>query len=152
MTKICAIIGCSPMYFPWGFDEEDEGCAALKLMLLNQMFELHLSDQQLIDYAARLGADCPFFVIGKPAYAEGIGEQLHAIDIDLKGYWLAVVRPDIPVSTKEAFSLIKPKRPLKNCRDIVLQPIETWKDELVNGMNPQWRDLVGEVLGDPEMV
>ena len=106
-------------------------CAAM-LTLLNQMFELHLSDQQLIDYAARLGADCPFFVIGKPAYAEGIGEQLHAIDIDLKGYWLAVVRPDIPVSTKEAFSLIKPKRPLKNCRDIVMQPIETWKDELVN--------------------
>ena len=37
MTKICAIIGCSPMCFPWGFDEEDEGCAALKLILINQI-------------------------------------------------------------------------------------------------------------------
>ena len=37
MTKTCAIIGCSPMCFPWGFDEEDEGCAALKLLLLNQI-------------------------------------------------------------------------------------------------------------------
>ena len=37
MTKTCAIIGCSPMCFPWGFDEEDEGCAALKLILINQM-------------------------------------------------------------------------------------------------------------------
>ena len=37
MTKTCAIIGCSPMCFPWGFDEEDEGCAALKLILINQI-------------------------------------------------------------------------------------------------------------------
>ncbi len=40
MTKTCAIIGCSPMCFPWGFDEEDEGCAALKLILINQIFNL----------------------------------------------------------------------------------------------------------------
>ena len=40
MTKICAIIGCSPMCFPWGFDEEDEGCAALKLILLNRITKL----------------------------------------------------------------------------------------------------------------
>ncbi len=40
MTKTCAIIGCSPMWFPWGFDEEDEGCAALKLILINQITRL----------------------------------------------------------------------------------------------------------------
>ena len=40
MTKICAIIGCSPMCFPWGFDEEDEGCVALKLILMNQISKL----------------------------------------------------------------------------------------------------------------
>ena len=40
MTKICAIIGCSPMCFPWGFDEEDEGCAALKLILMNRITRL----------------------------------------------------------------------------------------------------------------
>lgn len=40
MTKTCAIIGCSPMCFPWGFDEEDEGCAALKLILINQITKL----------------------------------------------------------------------------------------------------------------
>ena len=40
MTKTCAIIGCSPMCFPWGFDEEDEGCAALKLILINQISKL----------------------------------------------------------------------------------------------------------------
>ena len=40
MTKTCAIIGCSPMCFPWGFDEEDEGCAATKLILINQITRL----------------------------------------------------------------------------------------------------------------
>ena len=40
MTKTCAIMGCSPMCFPWGFDEEDEGCAALKLILINQISRL----------------------------------------------------------------------------------------------------------------
>ena len=40
MTKTCAIIGCSPLCFPWGFDEEDEGCAALKLILINQISKL----------------------------------------------------------------------------------------------------------------
>ena len=40
MTKTCAIIGCSPMCFPWEFDEEDEGCAALKLILINQISRL----------------------------------------------------------------------------------------------------------------
>ena len=40
MTITCAIIGCSPMCFPWGFDEEDEGCAALKLILMNRITRL----------------------------------------------------------------------------------------------------------------
>ena len=40
MTKTCAIIGCSPMCFPWGFDEDDEGCAALKLILMNRITKL----------------------------------------------------------------------------------------------------------------
>ena len=105
---------------------------AAMLTLLNDMCRLGLSQQQLIDRAARLGADCPFFVMGRPAYAEGIGERLNPIDLDLKGWHLAVVRPDIPVPTKEAFTLIRPHRPQKNCLDIVRQPVDTWRDELVN--------------------
>jgi len=102
------------------------------ITLLNQMFSLGLSDEQMIQYAARLGADCAFFIINKPCYAEGIGERLQPISLDLSGWYLAVVRPAIPVSTKEAFSLIKPQHPAVNCRDIVLQPVETWRDSLTN--------------------
>lgn len=122
-------------------------CAAM-LLLLNRMFQLQLSQQQLINYAARLGADCPIFILNHPAYAEGIGERLQPIGVNLSGYYLAVVRPDIPVPTKEAFSLIKPQKPLKNCRTIVSQPIETWRDELINdfeqsvfALHPELREV-----------
>ena len=105
---------------------------AYMIRLLNEMFSLGMSDDKMIGYAARLGADCAFFIKAQPAYAEGIGERLQPITIDLSGYKMLVVRPNIPVSTKEAFSLITPQKPMKNCLDIVRQPIETWKDELVN--------------------
>jgi 4-diphosphocytidyl-2C-methyl-D-erythritol kinase len=106
--------------------------ASAMLVLLNEVFSLGLSEQQLINYAAQLGADCAFFIMNRPAYAEGIGERLTPIELSLKGWFMAVVRPDIPVPTKEAFARITPHMPQKCCKDIVMQPVETWKDELVN--------------------
>ena len=105
---------------------------AYMIRLLNEQFQLGLSTQQMQQYAARLGADCAFFILSQPAYAEGIGERLEPIALNLSQYWIAVVRPDIPVPTKEAFSLVHPRHPEKNCRDVVMQPIETWCQDLVN--------------------
>ena len=102
------------------------------ITLLNQMFNLGLTDQQMIDYAARLGADCAFFILNRPCYAEGIGEKLQPINLDLKGWYLSLVRPDFPVSTREAFALIKPHHPEVNCREVVKQPVESWCGALVN--------------------
>ena len=106
--------------------------ASAMLRLLNTSFQLNLSDEKLISYASKLGADCAIFILTRPAYAEGIGEKLYPMDIDLSGWYMAVVRPNIPVPTKEAFARIKPHFPQKCCRDIVMQPVETWKEELVN--------------------
>ena len=105
---------------------------AYMIRLLNEQFRLGLSVAQMQQYAARLGADCAFFILSQPAYAEGIGERLEPVSLDLSRYYIGVVRPDIPVPTKEAFSLIRPRHPQKNCRDIVMQPVETWRAELVN--------------------
>ena len=105
---------------------------AYMIRLLNEMFQLQLSDGQMMDYAARLGADCAFFIKSTPCYAEGIGEKLEEIALDLSDWYVGVVRPDIPVPTKEAFSRIHPHYPRKNCREVVQQPVETWKDELIN--------------------
>ena len=105
---------------------------AYMIMLLNNMFGLGMTDNQMMQYAARLGADCAYFIKSTPCYAEGIGEQLQPVTLDLAGWYIGVVRPDIPVPTKEAFSHIRPHRPQKNCREIVAQPVETWRQELVN--------------------
>ena len=105
---------------------------AYMIRLLNEQFQLGLSDEQMMAYAAKLGADCAFFIKSQPCYAEGIGEQLTPIKLDLTGWTLCVVRPNIPVPTREAFSRIHPHYPAINCREAVSQPVETWKDTLVN--------------------
>jgi 4-diphosphocytidyl-2-C-methyl-D-erythritol kinase len=115
------------------------------LTLLNRQFQLGLTDEQLIGYAARLGADCAFFILNRPCYAEGIGEKMQPIGLDLSGWYLAIVRPAIPVSTKEAFSLITPHHPEKNCRDTVLQPVETWRDHLTNDFEKSVFTLYPEI-------
>lgn len=109
--------------------------AAYMLLLLNQQFDLRLTDKELERYAARLGADCAFFVKSQPAYAEGIGERLYPIPgiaKQLKGMKLAIVKPSIAISTKEAFASVTPHAPFRNCLDIVMQPVEVWNGILTN--------------------
>lgn len=105
---------------------------AYMIRLLNDTFDLQLTNEQMQQYAAQLGADCAFFIESVPCYAEGIGEQLEPISLDLSGWYIGVVRPDIPVPTKEAFSRIHPHYPALNCREVVMQPVETWRDNLIN--------------------
>lgn len=70
--------------------------------------------------------------MGVPAYAEGIGEKLEPIGLSLEGLTIGIVCPHIPISTKEAFSRIKPRQTVVKCREIVMQPIETWRSRLSN--------------------
>ncbi|MBR5678105.1 MAG: 4-(cytidine 5'-diphospho)-2-C-methyl-D-erythritol kinase [Paludibacteraceae bacterium] len=78
--------------------------AAHMAIALNELFELGLSKQQLTEEVRTLGADCPFFIYNTPCYAEGIGDKLTPIDLDLKGTRIILVKPDEGVSTKEAYS------------------------------------------------
>ena len=105
---------------------------AYMIRLLNELFGLRMSDEQMIAYAARLGADCAFFIKSTPCYAEGIGERMQPIALDLKGWYIGVVRPDIPVPTREAFSRIHPHYPEKCCKEVVMEPVESWKGMLTN--------------------
>lgn len=109
--------------------------AAYMIRLLDERFRLNMGNAEMERYAARLGADCAFFITAEPSYATGIGEILEPTDgpwdaLDI--YYIGIVKPDIAISTKEAFAHIVPQMPAKCCRDIVRQPIETWRDELTN--------------------
>lgn len=109
--------------------------AAYMIRLLDERFRLNIGIPEMERYAAKLGADCAFFITADPSYAEEIGDVLMPVDVPgagLGGYYLAVVKPSVAVSTRDAYAAIVPKTPAKCCRDIVRQPIETWKDELVN--------------------
>ena len=106
--------------------------AAFMLCLLNQHFQLNIPNEQLEVYAAQLGADCAFFVENKPTFAEGIGNIFSPIELSLKGYKLLLVKPDIFVSTRDAFAQIKPKRPTISLKEVAKMPIEAWKTYMVN--------------------
>ena len=108
---------------------------AFMIRLLDERFRLNIGIAEMERYAAQLGADCAFFITAEPSYATGIGNILAPADGpkgNLHGYYIAIVKPDIAVSTREAYQQITPKKPAKCCRDIVRQPIETWRQELIN--------------------
>ena len=106
--------------------------AAYMLKLLNEKFNLELSDENLEEYAAKLGADCAFLIRNTPTYAEGIGNIFSPISLSLKGYQIVLVKPDIFVSTRDAFAQIKPHRQEIPLKEVIKQPIEEWKERMVN--------------------
>lgn len=108
--------------------------ASFVLKLLNDLFQLNLSTQQLLQYAAQLGSDCPFFIINKPCLASGRGEILQEIKIDLSGYNLFLINPAIHINTGWAFSQLKNYTVNSALDKIIRQPVDTWKHNLKNDL------------------
>lgn len=106
--------------------------AAFTLLLLNDLFRLKISPEQLIDYAAQLGSDCPFFIINKPCFAKGRGEKLEELKVDLSNYKFIIIHPNIHIDTGRAFLNITPALPARSLKEIITSPLQTWKDELIN--------------------
>ena len=90
--------------------------AAHMAIALNELFALGLTQSQLAEQVRPLGADCPFFIYNTPCYAEGIGDQLMPINLDMSGLRLILVKPNCGVSTKEAYAGMKPKGTSDLCR------------------------------------
>lgn len=105
---------------------------AFALRSLGEKFQLNLSTEQLLHYAAMLGSDGPFFIINKPCFATGRGDILEEINIDLSPYTIVLVNQGIHIHTGWAFTQLSPVLPQKRVRKIIMQPISTWKDELQN--------------------
>ena len=107
--------------------------AAFALKMLNEMFELGLSEQKLAEYASRLGSDCAFFIYNRPMIGEGRGTELTYYPLDLTAYDLQVLVPaGIAVSTAEAYGGIVPAIPEVSLRDALARPVEQWDGVLVN--------------------
>ena len=76
--------------------------AATTLVGLNHLWQTQLNEDRLAALGLRLGADVPVFVRGRAAFAEGVGEQLQAVE--LSEPWFLVAVPQVFVSTAEVFS------------------------------------------------
>lgn len=108
-----------------------DGAFALKM--LNEICKLSLSIDELEAFASQLGSDCPFFIANQPRYVTGTGNIFHEMHIDLSGKHLIIIKPDIHLSTAEAYAGIHPQHPSENIKELIENnPISTWRDSLVN--------------------
>lgn len=106
--------------------------AAFTFKMLNDYFKLELSQQKLESYAAKIGADCPFFILNKPVFATGIGNNFHNIELNLAEYEIVILKPEINVSTPEAYKNVIPRNPKFRLTEIVKTPVSDWKNLIVN--------------------
>lgn len=106
--------------------------AAYLLKMVNEMCQLQLDIPTLEEIAAGIGADCPFFIRNTPVFATGIGNIFEAVNLSLTGYHLCLVKPEIAVSTPQAYAQTKPHVPEVSLKEIISRPVEDWKELMVN--------------------
>ena len=105
---------------------------AFTLKVMNELFELNISNKRLEEYALQLGSDCPFFIDNTPKYVCGIGEKMTNIDLDLSSYELKFVFPDLHISTTYAYGGVTPKHPKTELFELINQPMKNWKSTVKN--------------------
>lgn len=106
--------------------------AAFTLRALNEIFGLDLDVPVLMEYAAMIGSDCPFFILNEPCLASGRGEQLVPLPLDLSGYTIILVKPAISIDTAKAYKMIRPTEADQPVQEVLRLSPEEWKDNLVN--------------------
>lgn len=123
------LLKCIPMGAGLGGGSAD---AAFFLKMLNELFKINLRTEELKSYASQIGSDCVFFIENKPAFVSGKGDVITPIKVDLSGYYIVIVYPPIHIDTKNAYSLIKPRKRPDSLQHTILSPIHTWKEKIVN--------------------
>ena len=106
--------------------------AAFMLKLVNDFCGLDIHPDELEAIASTIGADCPFFIRNTPVFATGTGNQFEPVDLSLKDYYLCLVKPDVAVSTPEAYSMVTPATPETSLKEIIRLPVSEWKERMVN--------------------
>lgn len=110
--------------------------AAFMLMAINSYFQLSIEKNRLKSIAASLGADCAFFIENSPCFATGIGDQLHPFSLDLTGWYLVLVKPDVSVSTPQAYAMVKPSVPVVPLSRKLENEIADWQPVVGNDFEP----------------
>ncbi len=105
---------------------------AFTLKMLNDIYDLHLTNEELKNFARQLGSDCAFFIDNQPIFCFEKGDQFETFDLTLAQKFIVLVNPDIHISTAEAYSGVVPKTSNIPLRIALKEPIQTWKDTIKN--------------------
>ena len=106
------------------------------ILALNELYNLGLSEERLVEIAAMIGSDTAFFVRNTPQLCTGRGEKMVPVELPLQGKYLVVAKPNEGVSTKEAYSGVKPAVPQVRLVDALQRPIEEWQGVVKNDFEP----------------
>ncbi|ENM3902197.1 4-(cytidine 5'-diphospho)-2-C-methyl-D-erythritol kinase [Vibrio cholerae] len=111
--------------------------AATTLVALNYLWQTGLSDDQLAEIGLALGADVPVFTRGFAAFAEGVGEELSAVEAEEK--WYLVVRPAVSIATKDIFTHPQLMRntPKRDLASLLATPYENDCEKIVRSLYPE---------------
>lgn len=106
--------------------------AAFMIKMLDDLYQLTIPTKEMENLAGQIGSDCPFFIKNKPVFAEGKGDVFSNCNIDLSGYHILLIKPDIHIGTPEAYANTTPKTPAQSLSSLIIEPIEEWKNLIVN--------------------
>jgi 4-diphosphocytidyl-2-C-methyl-D-erythritol kinase len=106
--------------------------AAFFIKLVNQTFDLGMTDDRMINYARQLGADCAFFIKNKPLFAFERGDEFEPIRLDLSNYKIVLIMPPVQISTSEAFRGVKPTAVKHSLMELIEKPVAEWKNYIKN--------------------
>ena len=106
--------------------------AAFTLIGLNEIFKCNLSKDQLAGMAAKIGADCPFFIYNEPQLATGIGTEFTSVEVSLDDYSILIVKPQVSVPTSQAYAGVTPMQADHNLATAINLPISQWNGIIKN--------------------
>ncbi len=108
--------------------------ASSALKTINTLEGEKVDKSSLLNLAASIGSDCPFFILNEPCHAEGRGELLKPTPVSLSGFYLVLVKPSFGVSTAEAYSRVLPNHnsAAPSLVEVIKMPVDTWKQCLFN--------------------
>lgn len=106
--------------------------AAFTLKMVNTFSDAGHTDEHLIKMASVLGSDCAFFIVNKPVFASGIGNQMSPVSLKLEGLTIVIVKPPIFVSTAKAYAGTIPNVPERSLKELIQLPVTEWKNVIKN--------------------
>jgi 4-diphosphocytidyl-2-C-methyl-D-erythritol kinase len=106
--------------------------AAFTLKMINTLYKVGFTDNQLMGMSSALGSDCAFFIQNKPVFACGKGDQMTPVSLLLAGNTIVIVKPPVFIGTAEAYSGTRLTQPDRSLNELIQLPVSQWRNIIKN--------------------